>query len=305
MRNYPFTSKETAETSLHLSAAGKMDSAEIKQKADDPTQMKEKSDFDQVIKDIALDIKNPKFNQYSGIKGDNKKYIKVAQVSYNNNYYKVLLGVEGNVIIAQSGISEPGMPESLRGRLPGFFTEVLNVVAETRKSEEKASTSYLMASYLMGSTTAITMREFGKKFGGISSSSSGAGTSASINEGEVLRGYLSTLTKKPYIINNLQNVAGYSVKVDENDHIHIGKIGEELKEIEEGKAATNLALFKVVSKLSKGKNKKDVYKKSEGNSLESSIDISNIEVVENVVNGKFPAKGERGSRANSRKLKRK
>jgi hypothetical protein len=264
--------------------------------------MKEKSNFDQVIQDIALDIKNPKFNQSSGIEGDNKKYIKVAQVSYNNNDYKVLLGVEGNVIIAQSGISKSGIPVSLNGKLPGFFTEVLNVVAKTRKSEEKASTSYLM-----GSTTAITMREFGEKFGGISSSSSGAGTSTPINEGEVLKAYLSTLTKKPYIINNLQNVAGYSVKVDESDHIHIGKIGEELKEIEEGKAATNLALFKVVSELSKGKNKKNVSTVKPDESFEvkpnKSFDISQIEVCENVVDGIFPAKG-RSSRA-SRKLRRK
>jgi hypothetical protein len=286
MRNYLFTSK--AETSLHLSAAGKMDSAGIKQKAD-PAQMKEKSNFNQVIQDIALDIKNPKFNQSSGIEGDNKKYIKVAQVSYNNNDYKVLLGVEGNVIITESGISKSGIPVSLNGKLPGFFTEVLNVVAETRESEEKASTSYLM-----GSTTAITMREFGEKFGGISSSSSGVGTSVSINEGKVLRGYLSTLTKKTYIINNLQNVAGYSVKVDENDHIHIGKIGEELKEIEEGKAATNLALFKVVSELSKLSKLSESEPSFKPATSKPATSIYNITVVEPVASGKILAKGKAG-----------
>jgi hypothetical protein len=299
-RNRLFTSEETAETSLYSSIAVKMNSQKIKEEAD-KAQMKEKSEFDKFIKDIGLDIKNPQFNQISGIKGDNKKYIKVAQVSYDNNDYKVLLSVEGNVIIAQSGISKSGIPVSLNRKLPGFFTEVLNVVAETRESEEKAGTSYLR-----GSKTAITLREFREKFGGISSSSSDGETSASINEGKVLRDYLSASAKK-YITNNLQNVAGYSVKVDENDHIHIGEIGEELKEIAIGKAATNIALFNVVSKLSKGKNKKDVSPKSSSTddkgSPGNSIYISPNSVFSLVDGELTPSRGDvrrdRSSRASS------
>ena len=297
IRNYLFASKEATETSLNLSAAGKMDSAEIKQKADS-SQIKEKFNFDALIQAIALDTENPKFNQSSGIEGDNKKYMKVAQVSYNNNKYKVLLGVDGNVVITESGISKSGIPDSLSGRLPSFFAEVLEVVAKTRKSEEEASTSYLTRS-----TTGITMREFGEKFGGISSSSSCAGASESINEGEVLRGYLSTLKKKQYVVNKIQDVAGYSVKVDENDHIHIGKKGEELKEIEEGKASTNLALFEVVSELSKGKNKKNKHNSSESsnssgssNLPEGSVDISGIDVVENLKGERYPTNGKRNDR---------
>jgi hypothetical protein len=200
-----------------------------------------KKDFDKIVIDVALDIKNPKFNQSSGIKGEKNEYMEVARVPYNDEIYKVLLGVNGDVVVAQVGKNNDhsisNFPPSLSGKLPGFITAALESISSKRAAEEG----------LTSPSSPLTLREFRIQFGGISSAST-----PTLAAGEVLKDYLGT---KPYVNNTVRNVGKYSVKVDGDNNIHIGKIGQNLELIEKGQAAKSFALFEVVSSLATQKGK--------------------------------------------------
>ncbi len=205
---------------------------------------RDKEEFDKIVRGVALDIKNPKFNQPSGIKGEKNEYMEVARVPYNDEIYKVSLGANGYVTVAQVGKNNDhsisNFPPSLSGKLPDFITAALESVSSKRAAEEG----------LTSPSSTLTLREFGMQFGGISSTS----TPTTLSAGKVLKDYLGKTTKT-YVNNTVRNVGEYSVKVDGDNNIHIGKIGQDLEVIEEGQAAKSLALFNVVSSLATQKGK--------------------------------------------------
>jgi hypothetical protein len=199
-----------------------------------------KDNFDEEIRNIVLDTKDPKFDQYYKI-GDNKiECMEVAKVSYGNNNYKVLYDLKGNVVITEDGIpnSTDIIPKSLRlleekegdlekegGLSLSAFLRLASKNAEANRIDKEKSSS-------------ITLRDFNEEFNGK-------------NKGEALKEYL----KKPYIDGKMKEIAGYSFNIDKDNNISIGKIGYKLKPIKNDDSSINLALFKVVSELSKGKSK--------------------------------------------------
>ncbi len=269
-RKAQFTPEETSKLeidlkSLIVGSSVKLTSEQIKaEKA-----ASDKTDFDNFIKKVALDIKNPKFNQSSGIKGEKSEYMEIARVTYNDKNYKVSLGINGGVAIAQVGATNAhttsSFPSSIKsGQVSGFITAVLDSVAAARTSEAQPSSMFTFRT-----ASPLTLRDFGMKFGGISSSTSPASPASSA--GDVLKGYLG----KTYVVSTVRNVGEYSVKVDGENNIHIGKIGQELEQIEEGKAAKNFPLFEVVSSLAtnqKGNQDKQEDSKTPSSSLKNSAE---------------------------------
>ena len=237
LRNYWFTPEEKSELKIQTTtSAPRMTHDEIKDsKADTKTK------FDEVIRKFAIDIERPKFNKSSLIKSEKNEYIKIAELNFNNSTYIVSLGANNTVAVAEVGAvndhsAANNLPQSLQGKISDFSKALFYSLAEKRETTTLAST-------IDKESPPSTLREFGLKFGGISTASATTPPAP----GELLKSYLGD----KYIVNTVHNVdvpdvGKYSVKVDGDNNIYIGKVGQDLEVIKEGEAAKNVALSQVV-----------------------------------------------------------
>ena len=242
LRKNLFTPEEKSELKIPTEInTPKMTSNQIKAaKADS------KTEFDEVIRKFAIDIKSPKFNKSSLIKGEKNEYMKIAELNFNDSTYIVSLGANNTVAVAEVGAvndhAANNFPKSLQGKKTSDFAKALfNSLSDTMDKKESSGASPATPS----DSAPSTMREFGLKFGGITSSTSSPTKTNS--PGVLLKSYLGD----KYVTNTVRNVdvpgvGKYSVKVDGDNKIHIGKVGQNLEVIKEGEEAKSTALAQVV-----------------------------------------------------------